>query len=284
METVISNRVRNLIRQKARRWHGKSLTARACRLRFRSQDGAQDLAFAVGTYDRARVLHIDPTLTWNTFVGSIEGDGGYAIAVDSSGNSYVTGQSEAAWGSPVNAYQGGIDAFVAKLGTSGNLIWNVFFGGAQDDEHEGIALDSTSVYLTGASDESWGNPVNAFNDDDAEYGPDAFVAKISDAPTAVNVTGVHGGINKNGNVILHWRTTSETQSAGFNIYRQAKNAEWKMLNAQLKQAKHAGAASSDKYRFIDRKVKAQRTYRYKIQVVYLDGHTEWTDVLRIKVK
>lgn len=37
------------------------------------------------------------------------------ISIDSSGNVYVAGDSRATWGSPLNAYAGGEDAFVATL-------------------------------------------------------------------------------------------------------------------------------------------------------------------------
>ena len=62
------------------------------------------------------------TYEWNTFFGSSNGtDYGYGIAVDSSGNVYVTGDSNATWGFPLNAYSGGYDIFVLKLSSSGDI-------------------------------------------------------------------------------------------------------------------------------------------------------------------
>ena len=40
----------------------------------------------------------------------------------------------------------------------------------------------------------------------------------------------------------------------------------------------------DTYRKTDKKVRAGKTYRYKIEIVYLDGHTEWTNAIRVQVK
>ena len=55
---------------------------------------------------------------------------GLGIAVDSSGNVYVAGNSNASWwGNPSRMAQGGYDAFVAKLGSNGSLTWNTFLGG-----------------------------------------------------------------------------------------------------------------------------------------------------------
>ena len=47
---------------------------------------------------------------------------------------YVSGYSDATWGSPVNAYAGGgDDAFAAKLNSSGALQWNTFMGASGND-------------------------------------------------------------------------------------------------------------------------------------------------------
>jgi hypothetical protein len=135
------------------------------------------IGFKVGKYNPAYRLIIDPSWEWNTFMGSSSDDRGYGIAVDGSGNVYVTGRSGASWGSPVNAHAGWVDAFVAKLNNSGVLQWNTFLGGAvYDDFGLGIAVDgSGNVYVAGYSDDAWGSPVNDY----AGGNFDAFAAKLN---------------------------------------------------------------------------------------------------------
>ena len=116
---------------------------------------------------------------WSTLLGH-SADHGQSIAVDGSGNVYVTGTSTTSWGSPLLAFKSLFfqDAFVAQLDSSGKLIWNAFLGGLYDDSGRAIALDgSGNVYVTGTSvDDSWGSPLRAFSGDG-----DAFVAKIAKA-------------------------------------------------------------------------------------------------------
>jgi len=133
-----------------------------------------EVGFHVGRYDRRYPLTIDPTLTWNTFLGGSEQDHGYGIAVDGYGNVYVTGDSGATWGSPVRAYTALADAFVAKLDYDGNLTWHTFLGGSGTDEGHGIAVDSSgNVYVTGHVTDTWGSPARAYT---ADY--DAFAAQL----------------------------------------------------------------------------------------------------------
>ena len=78
--------------------------------------GAPGNAHAGGYDAFAAKVNSNGSLQRNTFMGSSNEDEGYAIAVDGSGNVYVAGTSGAPpWGTPVNAYAGGSDAFVAKL-------------------------------------------------------------------------------------------------------------------------------------------------------------------------
>src|SRR5206468_2768582 len=100
-----------------------------------------------GSYD-AYVAKIDPTLTgaatlvYSTLLGSNADDYGQAIAVDASGNAYVTGLANAGAGTPywttAGAYQitpgSSFDAFVTKLNTTGTaLVYSTFLGGIGDD-------------------------------------------------------------------------------------------------------------------------------------------------------
>jgi hypothetical protein len=112
------------------------------------------------------------TRLWNTFLGGAGLDGGIAkIAVDAAGNAYVTGQSNAIWGSPVTAYASGWDGYAAKLDTNGVLQWSTFVGGPSNEYGYGIALDTDgNCYIAGDNYEPGGVQ-------------DAFVAKLDASGT-----------------------------------------------------------------------------------------------------
>ncbi len=121
-------------------------------------------------------------MTLNAFLGGSGWDAGYGIAVDGDGNMYVTGESNATWGSPVRAYTETdpvtYDAFAARLdGGTGSLTWNTFLGGSAEDEGHGLVVDgSGNVYVTGRSDATWESPVQAYT----AYA-DAFAAQLDSA-------------------------------------------------------------------------------------------------------
>ena len=134
--------------------------------------------FGAGSYDAfAARLDSSGNLIWNTFLGGCGSDGGYAIAVDGSGNVYVAGESTIGWGSPVQGHIGATDAFVAKLNSSGTLTWNTFLGGAGWDGGPAIALGgSGNIYVAGRSNDTWGTaPVLPHTAGDY----DAFAAKLN---------------------------------------------------------------------------------------------------------
>jgi len=124
----------------------------------------REVGLKVGSYNRQFPLVIDPVLSWHTYMGSADVDYGNAIAVDMQGNIYVTGWSEATWGTPINPYAGGKDAFVAKLNNSGVRKWHTFLGSAKGDYARAIAVDSRgNVYVAGGSEATWGTPIASFD-------------------------------------------------------------------------------------------------------------------------
>lgn len=122
----------------------------------------------------------DDGLLWNTFLGSNEDDFGYSIVSAGQGNFYVSGFSRASWGNPKRAYSGNLDVFVAKVDSSGTLLWNTFLGGEGDDNNGfQLAADGNgNVYVAGNSQSAWNfnstPPIRPYSGDF-----DGFVAKLS---------------------------------------------------------------------------------------------------------
>ncbi|MFA5498360.1 MAG: SBBP repeat-containing protein [Candidatus Cloacimonadia bacterium] len=89
---------------------------------------------------------------WAEKAGGSELDVGYGIAVDSEGNSYVTGYfcETATFGSTTLTSSGSEDIFIAKLDQNGNWLWTEKAGGSELDVGYGIAVDSEgNSYVTG---------------------------------------------------------------------------------------------------------------------------------------
>jgi hypothetical protein len=131
---------------------------------------------------------------WHTFYGSTSSDYGSDIAVDNSGNVYVTGESFVTWGSPLNPHAGNgfSDIVIVKLNSSGAYQWHTFYGSISYDNGRGIAVDSSgNAYVAGWSSNTWGSPLNA-HASDGYY--DIVIIKCGDGvlpPTAPTRVGVH---------------------------------------------------------------------------------------------
>jgi hypothetical protein len=127
------------------------------------------------------VAKLDPYGSWlwvQRAGGNDDNDLGLSIAVDSDGNSYVTGGfvGSANFGGLTLLACGEQDIFVAKLDTSGNWLWAVQAGGINDDRGDGIALDSAGcVIVTGGFMGSANFGLCALS---SAGGTDIFVAKL----------------------------------------------------------------------------------------------------------
>ncbi len=142
--------------------------------------------------NEAFVAHISTDgkeLLYMAYLGGSGATDARGIAVDASGNVYVTGETKAPDFPAQNALQSSCslnasrqcagDAFLAKLNPDGSLNFATYLGGSGEDAGNAIALDAAgNIYITGST-ASTDFPV--FHPAQATTGGngDAFVAKIS---------------------------------------------------------------------------------------------------------
>jgi len=143
------------------------------------------VGFEVAGYNTSKPLIIDPALYYSTYLGGSINDVAQAIAVDSSGNAYVTGNTSSVDFPLVNPIQSTLntngDVFVTKLDPTGSrLIYSTFLGGSRFDSGFGIAVDSSgSAYVSGDTG-SFDFPVTtgAFRTKTSGGTTDVFLSKI----------------------------------------------------------------------------------------------------------
>ena len=157
-----------------------------------------------GCYD-AFVVKLNPAgtgLAYATFLGGIDWDYGYGIAVDGSGHAYVTGSTGSsnfpAAGGPGydTSYNGSWDAFVVKLDAAGTgLAYATFLGGSDWDDGYGIAVDGSGhAYVTGFTLSSNFPAVSGPGYDTSYNGNwDAFVVKLNPAGISLAYATFLGG-------------------------------------------------------------------------------------------
>src|SRR4051812_24634424 len=119
--------------------------------------------FSASAYRPDRELIVDPGIAYTTFLGGSSHEIGASIAVDASGNAYITGTTQSP-DFPVTAgafdrsgaVSNSAEAFVTKINASGTaLVYSTFIGGSDMEFGRRIALDATgNAYITGQTKSS----------------------------------------------------------------------------------------------------------------------------------
>jgi beta propeller repeat protein len=149
------------------------------------QDGV--IGFRLGSYDRGAALVLDPDIVYSSYLGGSNGEVGQGIAVDASGNIYVTGWTTSANFPTLNPHQpvnaGLHDGYVTKFDPTGStLIFSTYLGGSAGDEPKKIAVDSlgNSVIAGGTYSPNFPTTPNAYQ---LTYGGDGDGIVANFGPT-----------------------------------------------------------------------------------------------------
>jgi hypothetical protein len=171
-----------------------------------------EVRFAVGAYDTARPLVIDPvvSLAFSSYLGGslpeISLNGG--IAVDRDGNVYVAGDTSSTnfpLVNPIQTDRPSTDIFVTKIAPDGSqVLYSTYIGGsAQEEAHDVAVNEHGELWVAGFSD-SVDNPATltvnegfpTFNAFQPAFGGgigDAIVLKLSAAGDALVFSSYLGG-------------------------------------------------------------------------------------------
>ncbi len=178
------------------------------------------VGFALGEYDSHRALIIDPAFAYSTYIGGATGgSSAAAVAVDASGNAYLTGYTRA-WDFPVTpgAFQTTCPsgqgqygcgtwgaAFITKMNPTGTaLVYSTYLGGNEGGQGSAIAVDASGdAYVTGFTYASnFPTTPGAYQTTcgNCGYGPglgDAFVAELNPAGSGLVYSTYLGGDTPN---------------------------------------------------------------------------------------
>jgi hypothetical protein len=132
-------------------------------------------------------LNPDGQLIYSSYLGGANLDAGFAIAADSAGNAYITGETNSTnfpiSGAIQPTYQNNCDLFITRVNTNleGNssLLFSSYLGGSSSDQGIAIAADANgNAYVTGFTT-SLDFPIttNAFQKNYGTGG-DAFIVKV----------------------------------------------------------------------------------------------------------
>ena len=179
------------------------------------------------------------SIQWQRTLGGTGNDSGQAVAVDSSGNVYITGYQE-------SAGAGSYDFLIAKYNTSGTIQWQRTLGGTGVDFGRAIAVDSSgNVYVTGQSHSVGANA------------PDFIIAKYNTSGTiqwqrTLGGTGSESGfaitVDNLGSVYV----TGQTASAGYgsNDFLTAKLPDDGSLTGTYGSFTYASSSLTDASSFV----------------------------------
>lgn len=165
--------------------------------------GSKAYGFTLGDYDHALPLVIDPRIFYGTYLGGSLEEEAHGIAIDASGNAYVTGWTTSTnWpgvtGFYDSSHNGSRDVFVSKLNTTAtsSLIFSTYIGGSALDQGFGIALDSTDrpIIVGTTTSTNYPTTVGAFATSALSSGQnDVIFSKLSSDGTSLVFSSYFGG-------------------------------------------------------------------------------------------
>jgi Beta-propeller repeat len=152
------------------------------------QVNGKEITFQLASHDSSKPLVIDPVLVYSTYLGGRSDDQAVAVGVDSTGNTYIVGQTQSTdfpLASATNLPSTNSDPiFVSKMDVSGsNLLYADYIAGSANDYAAAIAVapDGTAYVTGGTSSPDFPTTANAYQSTNkvGQYSETGFVSELS---------------------------------------------------------------------------------------------------------
>lgn len=168
---------------------------------FPATPGAWQTVFGGVADAFAAKLNSGGNLIYATYIGGLGQEAGTGIAIDPSGNAYVSGYTSSLFpttpGAAQTLYAGGFaDAFVVKLNTSGSAaVYSTLLGGAGNDEAQAIVVDAAGNACIAGYTDSPNLPVYAAWQPFSGGEGDALIACLNATGSSWTMVSYLGGSN-----------------------------------------------------------------------------------------
>ena len=182
-------------------------------------------------------------------MGGTSDDTGSGVAVDTSGNVYVTGgfQGTANFNPSGTAFNlasaGGYDAFVAKFTSAGSFTWAYSLGGSSGDEGFAVAVDTSGNICTTGFFQSTAqfDPLFKTAAETSGGGADMFLSKLAPLPAALTIPTIASA----GNVIRLVRDATTTANVDVFVNASGSTPTYSIPLAEVSQWIINGGTAAD---------------------------------------
>ena len=172
-------------------------------------------------------------------------------------------------------HSGTTSYYLSKLASSSGY-WQLNLGNLKNPSTKEVLLYSTgdaiSVFAQGAADGTGSTDTTVSGSSPQRISPDISLPVFLSVFTAT--------VTPNG-VLLSWRTESEVDNLGWNIYRSKKqDGEYHRINDRL----IGGAGNSampNNYQFLDKEAKEGITYFYYLEDIDISGGKNRSEVIQV---
>ncbi|MCF6149602.1 MAG: hypothetical protein E3K37_13195 [Candidatus Kuenenia sp.] len=190
---------------------------------FPTTENAYDTSYSGGDVFVSKLSSDLGSLTASTYLGGSYSEEAHSLALDASGNIYITGMtSSKGFPTTEGAYDtssagASRDVFISKFDSDlTSLLASTFLGGSEYDGAYSLALDaSENVYVTGTTQSDDFPMTTGVFDDSFNGNEDAFISKFSNDLTSLLASTYLGGYDFDGSYSLALDSSDNVYVAGY---------------------------------------------------------------------